>query len=158
MAVLVAETTGWGSWTSRITQDGEDLTELRISTFRTKGSFELEGETYSVEPEGFWGHHAVLQKGATVIARAEKASLTRRRFNITSAGHQLKLESRSFSGREYVLLLGGQEVGWIRAEGLMKKRVTLEFPDEVPVFLQLFLTYLVLAQSKREAAAAAAGS
>jgi hypothetical protein len=36
--------------------------------------------------------------------------------------------------------------------------MALELPDEVPLFLQVFLAYLVLCQGKREAAAASGGS
>ena len=118
----------------------------------------MEGEEFTIEPQGFFGSGALLNKGSTVIARAHKASLFRRRFHITSAGHGLDLVSTSFWGREYVLLLGGQAVGSVSRSGFGGRRMTLEFPDEVPRFLQVFLAYLILCQAKREAAAASGGS
>jgi hypothetical protein len=65
----------------------------------------------------------------------------------------LDLVSSSFWGREYVLVLGGEEVGTVRRSGLGGRKMRLEFPDEVPLILQVFLAYLVLCQAKREAAA-----
>jgi hypothetical protein len=160
--MLRTEPKGWGSWSARIY--GEDgpgdalLTELRISLLRNRGRFVLEGEEFTIEPEGFLGSGALLKKGSTVIARARKASIFRRRFHITSAGHGLELVSRSPWGREYALLLGRQEVGSVRRAGFGGRKMTLDFPEEVPQFLQIFLAYLVLCQAKREAAAASAGS
>jgi hypothetical protein len=69
----------------------------------------------------------------------------------------LVLESRSWTGREYVLLLGSQEVGRIQREGFSGRKLLLEFPDDMPLFLQLFLVYVVASQARRERAAAASG-
>lgn len=158
MVILEAEPTGWVSRNARIRLNDTDLTELTISPWKSRGSFSLNGEDYAIEPQEFWLINAVLKKGSTIIARAQKPSLMRRSFVITSAGHRMTLESRSWSGREYALLIGTQEVGRVTRKGMTGRRVRLEFPDEVPVVLQLFLTYLVLCQAKRESDAVAAGS
>jgi hypothetical protein len=158
VAVLHAEPLGWHSSGVRILSGSEELTRLAISAFRRKGSFDLDGETFAIEPEGFFRSNAVLKKGSSVIARVQKPSLLRRRFEISSAGHRLVLESRGWTGREYGLLLGSSEVGLIKREGFGGKKLTLEFPDDVPMFLQVFLAYVVVSQAKRERAAAAAGS
>jgi hypothetical protein len=157
VALLRTEPAGWGSWSARIYSDDRPgtlpLTELRISLLRSRGGFSLEGEEFTIEPEGFFGSGAILKKGSAVIARARKASLFGRRLRITAAGHPLDLVSSSFWGREYVLVLGGEEVGTVRRSGLGGRKMRLEFPDEVPLILQVFLAYLVLCQAKREAAA-----
>jgi len=158
VAILEAEPTGWVSLNARITSDGADLTELRISAWKNRGSFRLDGQDFAIEPKGFWLHNAVLRRGGTVIARAEKPALMRRRWVISSAGHRLELESRSWTGGEYVLFMGNKEVGGITRKGMTGRRISLTFPDEVPAVLQVFLTYIVMCQAKREAAAAAAGS
>ncbi len=157
MAILEAEPTGWGSWTARIPTDGAPLTALGISLWRSRGSFELDGQAFSIDPSGFFLQNAALKRGGTTIARAEKPSILQRRYLITSAGHRMTLESRSWSGRKYVLLLGGKEVGWVRREGMTGRKVLLDFPEEVPMALRVFLLYLVLAQAKRESAAAGGG-
>lgn len=158
MAVLEAEPTGWASWNTLIKSDGAPITELTISAWKSRGRFELDGQEFTIEPRGFWLHNAVLQRGGAVIAKAEKPALMRRSWIISSAGHRLEMESRSWTGREYVLRLGGREVGRIAREGMTGRKVSLHFPDEVPEVLQIFLTYIVVCQAKREAAAAAAGS
>jgi hypothetical protein len=157
VAVLHAEPLGWASFGVRILCGDEELTQLTISAFKSKGSFDLGGETFTVEPEGFFRSHAILKKGGSTLARVRKPSLLRRRFEISSAGHRLILENRGWRGREYVLLLGTQEVGSVKREGFSGRKLLLEFPDDVPDFLQVLLAYVVVSQAKREAAAAAAG-
>ena len=157
MATLEAEPTGWASWSADVMAGSEKVTRLEITLWRTRGRFELEGEPFSVEPSGFFLLNATLQRRETLIARAEKTSFWRRSFLITSAGHRMTLESRSWRGREYALILGGREVGTVTRQGLSGRKVRLDFPDEVPPALQIFLLYLVLAQARREAAAASGG-
>jgi len=160
VAVLRAEPLGWASFGIRnlsILSGDEELTQLKISAFKRKGSFDLDGEAFTIEPVGFLRVNAVLKQGAAVIARVRKTSILRRRFEISSAGHRLVLESRSWTGREYVLLLGSQEVGGIQREGFTGRKLLLEFPDDVPRFLQVFLAYVVASQARRERAAAASG-
>lgn len=157
MAILNAEPTGWASWNARITADGQELTLLSLSLLRSRGTFQLDGEEYVIESTGVWRNTALLKKGSRIIARAEKPSFLHRKYEISSAGHHLRLDSRSWSGREYALLLGNQEVGRITRKGFVGRKMELEFPDQVPLVLQVLLVYLVLVQAKREAAAASAG-
>lgn len=157
MAVLFAEPTGWASWNARITTAGVEVTRLSVSLWKSHGAFRLEGEEYVIEPRGFWRTSADLKRGSTVIARVEKPSFMRRRFEITSAGHRLRLESESWRGRDYALMAGGRKVGQVTREGFTGRKIRLEFPDEVPLVLQVLLTYLVLVQVKREMAATSSG-
>ena len=143
MANLEAEPTGWASWNVSITSHGAPITELKISTWKSRGAFELDGQSFTIEPKGFWGHNAELRRQGTVIARAQKPGALARRWTISSAGHRLTLESRSWRGREYALRLGNQEAGHISRKGMTGRRIFLHFPDNVPEVLQIFLTYLV---------------
>lgn len=154
MAILKAEPTGWASWNALITSEDGPITELRISAWKGRGSFQLDGQDFTIEPIGFWLHNAVLQRGGTVIARAQKPALMRRFWVISSAGHRLEMESTSWTGREYVLRLADREVGRITREGMTGRKISLDFPNEVPEVIQVFLTYICLSQAKREAAAA----
>ncbi len=43
----------------------------------------------------------------------------------------------------------------MKREGFSGKKLVLDFPDDVPDFLQVLLAFVVLSQAKREAAAAA---
>ena len=157
MTVLRAEPLGWASFGVRILSGDEEITQLTISAFKGKGNFELDGEAFTVEPEGFFQSNALLKKGSSTIAKVRKPSFLRRRFEISSAGHRLVLESRGWTGREYVLLIGSKEVGRIKREGFAGRKLQLEFSDDMPRFLQVFLAYVVVSQAKRERAAAASG-
>ena len=158
MAHLLCQPTGWASWNARITAGDAEVTHLSISFLKNRGEFRLDGEDYVIQPRSFWRTSADLKRGSTVVARAEKPSLFRRQFQVSSAGHRMVLESRSWRGREYVLRVGGREAGRVTREGLTGRKIRLEFPEEVPVLLQVFLAYLVLVQVKRETAAASSGS
>jgi hypothetical protein len=155
LAVLHTEPLSWASFGARILDGERELTQLRITAFKGRGSFELDGDSFEILPQGFLGSNAVLKKGSSVIARVNKPSFLKRRFEISSAGHHLRLESTGWLGKEYVLYLGSQEVGRVRREGFTGRKLRLEFPDEVPVFVQVLMAYVVLSQAKREAAAAA---
>jgi hypothetical protein len=48
---------------------------------------------------------------------------------------------------------GRKRWGYLERTGFLGRECELELPDEVPVFLQVFIIYLVLSQAKREAAA-----
>jgi hypothetical protein len=156
VAVIRAEPLGWASFGVRLLAGDEEVTELQISTFKGQGSFQLDGESFSIKTEGVFQIRATLKKGSTTVAVAKKTSIWRRRFEVSSAGHRLVLEGRGWSGRSYALVVGKQEVGWVKREGFSGRRVRLEFPDHVPLVLQVFLTYIVVGQARREAAAAAA--
>ena len=157
MPTLEVEPTGWASWNALITSRGQPLTELTISTWKSRGAFELEGQAFTIEPQGFWHHNAELRRGSTIIAKAERKSALRRSWVLTSAGHGLTLETLSWRGREFVLLLGNQETGRVTRKGMTGRRLSLTFPEDVPEVLQIFLTYIVLCQAKREMAAASSG-
>jgi len=158
VAVLHAEPLGAISSGYRIVSAGEEITQLQISLFKGKGSFALREGEFNVGPMGFFRSDAVLKKGSSVIAKSKKSGALRRRFEISSAGHRLTLESQKWTGKEYKLLLGNQSVGTVKREGFAGRRVIMEFPDDVPVFLQVFLAFIVISQARREAAAAASGS
>ena len=155
MAELRSEPLGWAGSGARIFSGDTELTELRITAFKSRGNFILDGKEYEVIPKGFFQTSAELKMGSTVVARVTKPSVFKRRFEITSAGHRIVLESRGWRARKYVLLLGQKEVGSIEQEGFSSRRLRFQFPDEVPEVIQILLAYLVIAQAKREAAAAA---
>ena len=119
-------------WTFRVQEEGGEMATLHLSLFRSRGAFQVEGESFAAEPEGFFGRAVTLRKGGTVIARAEMASFFRRTFGVTSAGHRLSVESRSWLGREYEVLLGGEPVGSIHAQGFLGRKLTLELPERMP--------------------------
>jgi len=152
MAVLIAEPQNWPNTRFSVRRADQELTNLAITLFRNRGSFELDGERFDIEPTSFFRMDAEMKRAGSVIARARQPNFFRRRFEVSSAGHHLVMESRSWRGRKYALLLGTQEVGWIHRVGMTGKRMKLEFPDEVPVVLQVFLAYLAACQAKREAA------
>ena len=66
MALLEAEPTGWASWNALIKSNGAPVTELSISAWKSRGSFGLDGQGFTIEPRGFWLHNAVMQRGDVI--------------------------------------------------------------------------------------------
>ncbi|MBT8396894.1 MAG: hypothetical protein HKO65_07425 [Gemmatimonadetes bacterium] len=157
MAVLRAEPLGWASSSYRVSSGEEEVTQLAISLFKGKGTFEVDGQAFTIDSHGFTRAHATMKRGSSVIAKVKSTKFFGRRFEISSAGHQLVLEGQGLMGKTYVLRLMNKEVGWIRKYGFAGRKLSLDFPEEVPVFLQVLITYVVISQARREGAAAAAG-
>jgi len=154
MAVLRTEPLGWASSGVRILSGENEITQLAISILKGKGSFEVDGDAFTIDSHGLLRADAVLKKGSSVIARVKHIGFFGRRFEISSAGHKLFLEGRGWLGKNYVLRLMDRDVGRIKREGFMGRKISLEFPDEVPAFLQVLIVYVVLSQARRDAAAA----
>jgi hypothetical protein len=157
VAVLRAEPLSWGSPSLRILAGDEEVARLITSVFKGNGKFEVDGESFTVDSHGILRQKADLKKGSSVIAKVRKKGFFGRTFEISSAGHHLVLEGQGLMGKTYVLRLANQEVGWIKREGFSGRSMTLEFPDEVPAFLQMLILYVVVVQARMEGAAAAAG-
>ena len=67
------------------------------------------------------------------------------------------LGSHGMQAHRYSEMLGLIERGELRPDRLVGRKLSLEFPDEVPVFLQILIAYVVISQVRREGAAAAGG-
>ena len=71
MAVLRTESVGWASSGVRVLSGEDEITQLTISILKGKGSFELDGDAFTIDSHGLLRAHAVLKKGSSVIARVK---------------------------------------------------------------------------------------
>lgn len=158
MAVLRTESLGWASSGVRVLSGDDEVTQLKVSFLKGNGSFEVDGDTFTIDSHGIMRSDAVMKKGASVIAKVKHKGFPRGRFEISSAGHKLVMKSHGWMGKRYSVGLMDQEVGQVQRAGFLGTKITLDFPDEVPVFLQVLIIYIALAHARRQGAAAAAGS
>jgi hypothetical protein len=117
----------------------------------------VEGQTYSAYRESLLAGTFVLQLGERTLARARKASVFVRAFDIDLAGQPIELKAASVWRREFGLFENGEQVGRISPTGWFSWQAVLDLPPDIPLLAQLFLFWLVLVLWRR-AAADAAGS
>lgn len=153
MAVLTARPRRWYSSDYRILDGDVEIASLRVKLFRDTGIFQVEGEDYQINVEGFLKGRFELRQGPTILAKAEK---TRRKFEIRTSGHRMTLESNGILGRSWDLHVMTGPIGSIRALGWLNNAAEADLPDELPLPLRIFLFYLVLLTWRRQAAGAAA--
>lgn len=146
----------WYSWNFRVVDDASEVGEVTRSWWRERGSVRIRGETYSVRREGLWSGDFLLERGGSVIARAEKTSPLRRRYRITDEDRLLTLEAASAFGRSFLILHGTRAVGSVRPARAFSRKAVVEMEAPVSPPVQLFVAFVVLGQWKRAADAAAA--
>ena len=146
------------SWDFDLYLEGEFLAGFDMSWLREGGRFTYEGREYHLAREGFWSGDFALTVDEGVLALATKESAFTRRFVVRVGTRELVLEPASLFGRSFRLVENGSAVGHVLPEHWFARACTLEFPDELPVPVQVFLFWLVVLMWRREASAAAGAS
>jgi hypothetical protein len=146
----------WFSWDFAI-QDAtrHPVAEVRLSSWRERGAVSVQGVEHRVSRHGVLRGAFVLERGGSVLARAEKPSAFRREFQIEHDGKQYTLKARSIWRRERVLYDGDKEIGAVVPEGLFNRRARVELPDDLPLVLRLFVVWLTMLLWKRDSDVAA---
>jgi hypothetical protein len=84
------------------------------------------------------------------VARTERPRRWRRELVIDHSGRRFTLRAKSAFRREFQLLNGPVQIGFISPEGLFTRRADAEFPNYFPLFLQVFIIWLVMMLWKQE--------
>jgi hypothetical protein len=66
----------------------------------------------------------------------------------------LTLKPRSLFSRTFVLVHGDREIGSMRSTSLLGNSADIDFPENLPLPMQLFLAFLVITAWRRARAAA----
>jgi hypothetical protein len=90
-----------------------------------------------------------------VWARATKESAFVRRFVVRTAERELILEPAALFARSFRLVENAMIVGYVLPDHFFTRACTLEFPDDLPAPVQVFLFWLVALMWRRAARAAA---
>ncbi len=154
--MLTAVRTRWFSWDFTVTDGERPVAHIEMSRWRERGVFAVQGVSYRVYREGRMSGDFLLRGSGTTVARARKPSAFRRTFLVEHEGQHYVLRKRSFFGRAFVLLRGDREVGSVSRVALFSRSAAIDLPADLPLAVQLFITWLVLIAWKRSARAAAA--
>ena len=151
--MLQATPTAWFSWNVRVEQAGRELAVLERSFFLDRGRFTAAGVEYRIARGGFrvW----LLEIDGRTLARARGTGLMRVGFEVTAQDRVLTLRAARPLSRRFTLLHGDLEIGSMRATSLFRRSAQIDFPDELPLPLRLFLTFLVFTAWKRAQRSAA---
>jgi hypothetical protein len=153
--VLRVEPVHWYSWSFRVLQDGAELTRVEHGLFRSRGSFVLDGRTFTMRRQHPFGAF-LLEQDEREIARAAPLGMFDRGYEITF-DRKLTLKRPHPFSRRYVLHHGDLRIGELRPERMFGRASAVDFPDELPLAIRVFLMFLVVSAWRRQRAAAGAG-
>jgi len=146
----------WFSWNFNIMDGVRAVAEIDVSGWREKGLLAVDGIDYLVYREGLMNDTFILELGGKVLARAEKAKAFHRAFLIKYAAKQYTLKAKSAFRREFLLLEGDRKIGTLSPKGVFSHRAIVEFPEELPLPVKVFIIWLAVILWKRESDSGAA--
>jgi len=133
--------------------DGTDSVAqaVDLSWWRDKGELRIQDDIYTARRDK---SSYILESAAGVLARTERPRRWRRELVIEHLGRRYTLRAKSAFRREFQLLDGPVKIGSISPEGLFTRRAAVELPRMFPLFLQVFIIWLVMMLWKQEDSAA----
>ncbi len=139
------------SWDFNVLRDGFPVAVIDVSWFREKGMLTVDGVEYPVYREHLMSGAFILEHNGMHLARAEKPSALFRCFLVQHAGQTYTLKAETAVFRKFVLLDNDREVGSITPEGPIIRNAMVDFPDTLPLPVQVFLIWLTVILWKRQA-------
>lgn len=135
-----------------VSEDGRPAATL-TSTRREGCAFEVDGEPYRVTRNGNKAFTLTGPWGET--ARAERVG--GRTWSVSSLHVPLELVRTSIWKETWEVRRFGEPVGTLSKDGAFKNTSSADLPDDLPLFLRLFIVCLVETLWERSRQAAAAG-
>ena len=145
----------WWSYAFSVTDGTESVAQvLDLSWWRDKSELRVQGATYTARRDR---SAYILESATGVLVRAERPRFWRRVFIIEHSGQQYTLRSKSSLRRQFLLFEGSTQIGSLSPEGRFTRKAAAELPPAFPLFLQIFIIWMVMTLWKHDDAAAAAG-
>jgi hypothetical protein len=121
--------------------------------WRSGGTFELEGRTYTIRSNG-WGTKYTMTTGSDrVVASAERVG--RKNWTVQAGGHTYSFQRTSIWRQEQSLLRQGRTTGMIKRTSSWRSDATAELPELEPA-VRVFVFAVVLTMWDNTRAAAGA--
>ncbi len=139
----------------RLSADGHPIAIWERSMWKEGGTFELDGQRYSVR-SNMWGNKYGMTRGdGTPVAAADR--LGRKRWTVEADGRTYEFQRASVWGQEQELHSAGQRLGSIKRTSVWRSDATADLPG-LPLPVQIFVFVVVLTMWDRSSASAAAGA
>jgi len=135
---------GWFSSVYKVLDNNTHVATLDPSYFREAAELTIKGSTYSLYREGLMSGAFILKTGDSILARALKPSALYRSFQVEQAGKQYTLEAEAVLSKRFVLSEGGVRVGAVYPERALTRKTVVDFPEEIPLAVRVFMFWLVM--------------
>lgn len=139
-------------------ENGIPVAIVDLSWWRETGGLTIKGSTYRVYREGLMSGSFILESDGSVLARAEKPSAFYRSYLVEHGGKKFTLEAESAFFRKFILSEGGQRIGSVYPEHAFTRKAVIDFPEEIPLAVRIFMFWLVMVLWKRDSDAAGASA
>jgi hypothetical protein len=148
----------WFSWDFWLQDPGGNAVgEVRLSSWRERGSVVVSRVTYTIRRDGLVGPFVMQAPDGSVVESAVKPSVLRRQFVLTQGGLEYVLKATGIFRRQYEVFREGSRIGTVVPQSWLQRRARAQFAEEMPATLQAFLIWLSCLLWKRDADAVASG-
>jgi hypothetical protein len=135
-----------------VLESGQEITSVNIRWIREAGEFVLGGKNYMVGRRSRMSGAFFVEWEGKTLASAIKPSWLFQRFTISVGEDKYQLRSRSIFTRAFDLIHNGRTIGSLEAQSWFKRSVRVDLPQELPLPVQVFITWLVLVMWRRQQA------
>lgn len=142
MIVLEAIPQSWFSQVFNVLENGVVVAQINPSGWREKGVLSVGDSNYHASSEGWIRDQFLLSLNTKHIAVAERAGGWLSPVFDVKYGDELDKLTSSWFKSSYTIQRNGQEIGSITPTGILARRVTARFPDDLPRPVQIFIIWV----------------
>jgi hypothetical protein len=147
--MLTASASGWLGLRYTIWRGDSPVATLTRRFLCEGCTFEAHGVTYAVRRLGWWGPFC-LECNAVRVAEARLEGFLRTRYRVSFGPMEYELRPASWaSAFKMALFQAGRQIGVIRLVRWFSHTVIIDLPEDMPVFLQVFLFSLLRVHGDR---------
>ena len=149
--MLTAKPKNIFSWNYDVSDKSGHVATVSLRWLGEAGRVALRGRTYEIGRDGWLSGAFYIEERGNRLASAKKSSAFVRSFEVSTSSGRFTLRAKSPFARTFILERKGRIVGSIRPVGLFTRKAMIDLPKEVPLEVQVFLTWLVVVLWKRAA-------
>jgi hypothetical protein len=139
-----------------VSDSAQPAAGFRGSVWRESGDIHADGQEFEFRREG--RRRFVLDGRHGLVASASRRGLMSSAWDVFVGERQYDLVHAGFMTRAYVLRAGGVDIGRVAKAGMLKRGATVDFPPDLPLAAQVFISAVVITQWRRDDAANSGGS
>lgn len=139
------------SYAFSVTEGSQPVAETEnLSWWRDRARLQVKGADYTARRDK---STFVLESVDGVLARAERPRRWRRELFIEHSGRQFSLRKESAFRRGFLLFENAAAIGSIAPAGVLTRKAAAVLPEDLPLFLRVFIIWLVMTTWKQDDAA-----
>ncbi len=129
-----------------VSQNGVVVATICGSVWRNRAALNAQGCECEAYGTGFPRNTFLLTANLKPCAQAARQGAFRRSFVIEHQGESYRLQPEHWWSGDFIVRQNDREIAAIRCRGFFGRKADVYFPDEWPVYLQLFTIWLVTVQ------------